>query len=325
MIVGLDAGYSHTKAICGARRVIFPSICGNVEEARFSVNGQGSDAIVLNEGSTQWVIGQEAVKQSRLVTRREDRNWIFSQEYGRLWFAALSEITAASRVDLQIATGLPVAYFQDRMAVRERFLGGQRIKRGGRAAQLFVVTDIIVMPQPFGALLAACLDDRGRIVNLTIAEGRVGIIDVGGKTTGFLSVDSLAEVRRETHSIDVGCWEPLRLIGERIQHRWPGLRLRDHEIIGAVKTGEVRHFGQVRDIRAIVARAVESLAGAVVGTATQRWNGGARLDVVLVTGGGAYLVGHAIQQTFRHARVIEGDPVFANALGFWRFGQRRWG
>lgn len=325
MLVGLDAGYSHTKAICGNRRVIFPSVCGNVEEGRFSLNDREAAPIILDEGYTQWVIGDEAVKQSRLVSRREDRDWIVSTEYARLWWAAFSEITAANKVNLKVVTGLPVTYFLDRDALRKRFLGGHRIKRDGRGSQLFVVVDLVVMPQPFGSLLAACLDDRGQIANAELAESRVGIIDVGGKTTGFLSVEALAEIRRETHSIDVGCWEPLRLIGEAIDRGWPGLALRDHEVVQAVQAGRVRHYGQDHDITAVISEAIEPLAAEVVATATQRWNGGARLDRILVTGGGAHLVGEQIRAAFRHAQVIEGDPVFANALGFWRYAQRKWG
>jgi len=224
-----------------------------------------------------------------------------------------------------VVTGLPVNYFLDRRAVRERFLGSHRIQRAGRGAQLLVITDLVIMPQPFGSLLATCLDDDGQIINAPLAESRVGVIDVGGKTTGFLSVEALAEIRRETHSIDVGCWEPLRLIGEAIEERWPGLALRDHEIIEAVRLGQIRHYGQVHGIYDIVERAIEPLAAEVVATATQRWNGGARLDTILVTGGGAHLVGDQIKAAFRHAEVIQGDPVFANALGFWRYAQRKWG
>lgn len=325
MLIGLDAGYSHTKAISGTRRVIFPSACGNVEEAGFSINSHHPDTIILEEGEGRWVIGEEAVKQSRLESRREDREWILSKEYGRLWSAALSQVTCANRVDVQVVTGLPVAYFGDRDLVRERFIGQHRIKRAGRGWQSFAVTDLVVMPQPYGSLLAACLDDHGRIADAELAESRVGIIDVGGKTTGFLSVDALAEVRRETHSIDAGCWEPLRLIGEAIDRNWPGLALRDHEIVEAVQAGQIWHYDQLHDITHIVDQAFAPLAEKVVATATQRWDGGARLRTILVTGGGALLIGRQVVDAFPHARIVEGDPVFANALGFWRYARRRWG
>ena len=66
--------------------------------------------------------------------------------------------------------------------------------------------------------------------------------------------------------------------------------------------------------------ALEPMAEQVIAQATQLWNGGAGLDAVLVSGGGALLLGPAIEAHFRHARVVE-EPVFANALGYWRFAQ----
>lgn len=325
MRIGLDIGYSSTKWLRGMGRGIFPSVVGNLQEARFTVDrGVPSKSIVLFDGDGQWLVGDAAVLQSSLVARREDRAWIESAEYRRLWQAALSEVTAGSRVDLQIVTGLPVTYFSDRDVLRTRFLGELRVARQGRGTQRLTVRDLIVMPQPFGSLLGVCLDKNGRIVNRSIAEGRVGIMDVGGKTTGFLSVDKLQEIRRETHSIDVGCWQALRLIGEGIDRQWPGLGLRDHEIAEAVRVGSVLYFGEAQDIGGIIEEAVAPLAAQVLATATQRWNGGARLDAVLVTGGGAHLVGVEIKKAFRHAQVLV-DPVFANVTGFYRFAQRKWG
>ena len=43
---------------------------------------------------------------------------------------------------------------------------------------------------------------------------------------------------------------------------------------------------------------------------------------IVLAGGGALLIGPYIQAHFRHARVIDGDPVFANAEGYWKLAQR---
>ena len=64
-----------------------------------------------------------------------------------------------------------------------------------------------------------------------------------------------------------------------------------------------------------------AMAEQVISEATQIWHGAAGLDVILVTGGGALLLGPAIKAHFRHAQVVD-DPIFANALGFWRYAQR---
>jgi len=323
MNAGIDLGYSHTKVVAEGLAQRFPSI-GNLERARFSLNGRDAGVMILDiPGDGRWVVGAGALRLSRFRPRHEDRDWIESPAYMRYYLAALTELTNANYAEVQAVTGLPVTYFaQDKDRLRERLTGEFRVQREGRNWQRFRVTRVEVIPQPFGTLLAEVLDDRGRIVNRDLATARVGIIDVGGKTTGYLSVDNLAEVPPETGSIDVGCWEALTLIRDAVNDRYPGLGLEDHEIAAIVQGGStVRYFGEAKDVSGVVADALAPLAERVIAEATTLWNGGARLDVILVTGGGAALVGPAICKHFRHARIV-GDAAFANARGYYRFARR---
>ena len=318
MNVGLDVGYSAVKAVCGDRRVTFPSVVGTPDRARFSLNG--STAIVLIHPVSA-MVGEGAIAQSRFLNRREDRGWVQGEEWYALALASLTELTAATVADLVIVTGLPVSFYADRTTVRDRLLGSHKVQREGRRAQSLRVSDCRVIPQPFGALLAIALDDKGRIVDKTLATGSVGVIDVGGKTTNLLSVNRLSEIRRETASVSVGAWGVARAIRDHLLSKCPDLELRDHQLMDAVVAREVKYFGEPVDLRPVIDRALAAAAEQVIAEATQLWNGGASLDVILVTGGGALLLGPALETKFRHARVVS-DPLFANALGFWRFAQR---
>jgi len=64
------------------------------------------------------------------------------------------------------------------------------------------------------------------------------------------------------------------------------------------------------------------MAEQVIAQASQLWNGGAALDSILVSGGGARLLGRFIVARFgeEQARIVS-DPVFANAVGYYRFSQ----
>jgi len=206
MNIGFDIGYSATKAIAGLkRRTHFASVVGTPDKARFSLNGSGNDDITLVEPAHR-LVGEGAVVQSHHLFRREDRDWTTSDEWHILFLAALSELTTATSAELQIVTGLPVAFYSDRDTVRERLLGEHRLRREDRRAQTLRVTACRVIPQPFGSLLAAALDDRGQVVNADLATGNIGVVDVGGKTTNLLSVNKLAEVGRETASVSIGAW-----------------------------------------------------------------------------------------------------------------------
>jgi plasmid segregation protein ParM len=319
MNTGLDIGYSHTKAVSGDRRAVFPSVVGTPDKARFSLNAAASIVLVDPEPVQ---VGEGAVQQSRFLHRREDRHWIEGDEWYNLFLAALTELTTAKRAELRIVTGLPVAFYHDRQGVRDRLFGSHRVQREGQHAQAFQVTDCRIIPQPFGALLAVCLDDRGRIIDKDLATGAVGVIDVGGKTTNLLSVNRLAEIGRETASAPVGAWDAVRGLREHFDQEYPGLdNLRDHEVIDAIIARQVKYYGNPIDLAGLVDGILEPLAEQVLAEASHLWNGGATLDAILVSGGGALLLGPYIKRHFRHARII-GEPVFANALGFWRFAER---
>lgn len=319
MNVGLDVGYSHTKAVSGERRAQFPSAVGTPDKARFSLNGAAGNIILVEPDHVQ--VGEGAVAQSRFLHRREDRGWIESAEWYALALAALTELTTAKRATLSVVTGLPVAFYEDRQAVRDRLLGSHRVQREGRNAQALQVTEAKVIPQPFGALLAATLDDRGRIVDRDLATGAVGILDVGGKTCNLLSVNRLSEIGRETASVNSGAWDAARGLRGWLNEYCPDLELRDHQVIEAIVARQVKYYGEPIDLAGPVDDILAPLAEQVLAEATQLWNGAAALDAILVSGGGALLLGPYIQRHFRHARVV-AEPVFANAVGYWRFAER---
>ena len=317
MNVGLDIGYSATKAVTGNRRAYFPSVVGTPDQAHFSINS--TTGLILTK-PTHTQVGEGAVSQSRFLKRREDRRWVESEEWYTLFLASLTELTAGS-VDLRIITGLPIAFYDDRARVRDRLLGQHKTQRQDRRAQTFTVTDTRVIPQPFGALLAATLDNRGAITDNALATGAVGILDIGGKTTNLLSVNRLSEIGRETASANTGAWDAVRGLRTWLDENCPDLELRDHQIIHAIITRQVRYFGKPIDLAGPVGDLLEPLADQIIAEATQLWNGAAGLDAILVSGGGALLLGPYIKRHFRHAQIVE-EPVFANAIGFYRFAER---
>jgi plasmid segregation protein ParM len=278
--------------------------------------------IVVNlPGDGTWLVGEEAIAQSRFVDRREDRAWIASDAYRRLILAGFTELTTATSCDLLVVTGLPVAFYADRDALRDRFLGQHRVTREGRRTQQFRVTECRVIPQPFGALLAEALNNQGKIVNQDLATGAVGVIDIGSKTTNLLSVNRLAEIGRETASVNVGAWDVARAVRSHLADHCPNLELRDHQIIDEIVARQVRYYGAPIDLGDMIDSTLEPMADQVIAQATQLWNGAAGLDTILVAGGSALLLGPYLGRAFPHVRVVD-NPVFANALGYWRFAQR---
>jgi len=320
MNFGPDLGYSDVKGVSGARRFTFPSVVGSPDRGRFALSAQDSILLTLPNGKT-YQVGQGAVQQSRFVNRPEARDWIRSEAYYALLLAAFTELTCATLVDLTVVSGLPVAFYSDKDVLRDRLLGEHRVTREGRRAQVFRVSEARVIPQPFGTLLAAALDDNGRISDQVLATGSVGVIDCGGKTTNLLSVNRLAEIGHETASISLGAWDVARAVRDWLTAHCPNLELRDHQLMADIIARKTHYYSDVIDLGPAIDAALEPMADQVIAQAGQLWNGAAGLAAILVTGGGALLLGPRLQAHFRHARVVE-EPVFANALGYWKFSRR---
>lgn len=325
MYTGIDIGYNATKAVTDKRRTTFPSVVGSPDRASFTLNGGNEAAIVLLSPS-HVLIGEEAVQQSRFLNRREDRRWIDSGEWLELFLAALTELTSGSPVDVEIVTGLPVSFYSDKEQVQQRLFGEHRVQREGRRGQLLRVVNARVIPQPFGSLLAEVLDERGQIQQRDLAQAAVGLIDIGGKTCNLLSVNRLSEIGRETTSVNIGGWNLVRAVRQWLAQHYPGLDdLRDHQLATAIQARTLHYYGEpVKDFPAVVNDLAADLARQILSEASHLWNGGATLDAILITGGGALLLGEHILRHWAHARLVS-EPVYGNAVGYWKLARRLWG
>lgn len=329
MELGLDVGYNATKMVTDKGAVTFLSEVGTLDRAHFDVRGallgDSLDGYTIALRLPRPVlVGAGAVEQSRYHIRRQDRGWITSDQYRDLVLAAMTEATPATYAELVIVTGLPVMYYTgDRDMLHDLLLGEHKAQRDDRHAQTFKVTEARVIPQGMGSLLSVCLDDRGNLVNPDLARGRVGLVDIGGKTTNLLSINRLSDVSRETASIDLGAWSLVDAIKPWLADHYPDLTLRDHETMAAIRTRTLRYRGDPVDLAATVAGLVAPMAEQIIAEATHLWNGAAGLDAILIAGGGAHLLGAAIAAHFgKQARVIDGDPVLSNAAGYYRFAKR---
>jgi plasmid segregation protein ParM len=321
MNIGGDFGYHSTKAMgLNGQKVLFNSITGTPNKSRFSLNGADNGIIITQPNHV--MVGGAVEVHSRFIQRREDRGWIDSDEYLSLLHAALTELTTASQVEVNIITGLPVDYYeQDRHLLRERLSGQHRVTRDGRTTQVFKINQCKVIPQPFGSLLAETLDDRGRVKDNGLAAGMVGVIDLGSKTTNLQAIRALQELSRESASINAGAWNAARMVRQHLATLCPDLELKDLEVMQAMMDRQVSYYGEKVVLTDAVEAALEPLTEQISTKARELWGKAAALQAILITGGGALLMGERLKRHFKHARVVD-DPVFANVRGYWRLAQR---
>lgn len=317
--IGLDIGYSSTKARYKGGSFKIPSIVGTNEEW-FSVTDEKEKVEIDGESL---LVGQSAINQSQIVQRREDRGWINTSMYKQLLTYSL--VRAYQSVgdgdsELCVVSGLPMAFFnRDAETLKSIVLGEHRAKIKGKESTVYA-RNVRIVPQPFGTLLDYTLTDDGGIIPER-ANKRIGVIDVGGKTTNILSVDKMAELSREATSVNVGGWTIVKSLTDVLQSEYPEIDDRASAIEKILVDKSFIYYGERIDATDLVIPITSHAAKQISAEISQRWGSGSQFETILVTGGGARLVGQSIVDILPQAIVVN-DPVTSNASGFWKFANR---
>lgn len=323
MLKATDVGYSHSKGLdTKGNRVIIQSVWGEIQETVYhSGLSQNGLTAQIKTDDGQWLIGKDAIEQSIYQTRRQDRYWIETPEYRALHLFLLSEMTTATNAHVDLITGLPVAYFPDRKSLESKLLGSHNISRPGRPAQRINIDTVEFIPQGLAAVFCEALDENGRVLDNEISAGYVGLLDIGGHTVNVSTFNELRSIAKQTTSINAGMWTVVSEVAKRINAAYPGQELHGHETIKVMQHGTIRQRGRNVDVNSIIYDVVDPFVQRILGEASQVWGEAARLDAILIAGGGADVVGSAIVNQHSQARIVP-NPQWANAEGYLRFGKR---
>jgi len=322
MILSIDIGYGYTKGVGpDGLRFSFSSVIGTAEDIRFATDLiRGGEERAIQYGDWRFFYGEQAVLQSRVQSAIFDRSRVHDHTYKMLFVAALVELSKlvpdAKRV--QVITGLPVEFFDDRSKVVSSFEGLYRINVE-RAIE-FAVESVFVAPQPFGSLFRELLSKQGKIIDSNVEKGRIGVIDVGTYTTDFVVSDELRYVQRLSGSVRIGWSKVISQVQQALGdlHR---LELMPYEVDRALQEGEVRVRGEPVSLEPLIKPAVSDIQTAIVARARDLWGAGTHLDMILVSGGGGPHLYDVIHDVYPHARLLN-NAFWANAEGLYRFGQR---
>lgn len=328
MKLGIDIGYNAVKAYDGIHKLItFPSVVGTADVSRFTAGGishTNAQLIRMADG-TRWMYGEEALEMSRIISRPEDRSWYLSHEYHVLLTAALRDllfnVQLKKNETLQIVTGLPVMFYNDKKELEQIFVQDHGFLDEEGNTITYSVSDCRVIPQPFGTLLNLALDTDGDIDDPELARGMIGVIDCGGKTTNLLTSSKMREVARMTTSVNVGGWDIVRSVREKLNTYYPNLDLRDSEITKAIIEHRVKMYGNDYSISEMCIESIEPFADTIIASATQLWNSGASIDRILLTGGASAFVYPFIKSKYPHVTHVQ-EPIYSNVVGYYKFAKR---
>jgi len=327
LTLGLDIGYGVVKAVTDEQVITFPSVCGHAREIKFRAEELAAkypgDQILDDTGS--WFVGDLALTQLlpgellRLRGRTADETTIGNVFRVRLAKVAIGKLLAGVRhgeaIHIRLSTGLPVDHMRDAANLKAALLGQHHIKTD--AAEFVAnITEVMVMPQPYGTLYAQSLTVGGEI-NPCHTYLRTGVCDVGTYTVDLALDDDGVYVDAESGSVESGVYTAQERIAALLesQHR----QKMPFKIIEEVlRTGCFRASGEVVDYSQAVQEALEPLRSATVSLMGEKWKAGKTVDVIYLSGGGAELVKEAVMSAYKQTRLVK-MPQIANARGYLNY------
>jgi len=325
--LGLDVGYGLVKVCDGGRVLSFPSVVSDAATRRYRAefapaDGEGQVGQLTVNGK-DILVGESAIRHGVLNRRSLAPDRVTGSHFRLLALAAIAPYAQWERQTFSVVTGLPVAMFDAYRCEVEKNLAGEyrlTVKDGGRVRDRLVsLARPTVVPQPLGTFYHESLNSIGNLERRDWQEKSVGVVDVGFRTTDLVVVDRLEVVDRLSATLAFGVHDIYRLLAGRIRQEF-GLTKDDLELQLWFDRDEVRVAGRRHDIRGFKREFVPWAVQKVRAEVDSLWDRG-DLDEILITGGGASLVGDGLRAAYRNARVVN-QPVFANVLGFARLAAR---
>jgi plasmid segregation protein ParM len=314
--IGLDVGRSAVKVVANAGGVYFrdliPSIVSPAIDLADEATAARAELDTVEVGGRKFFTGDTARLQggaSMTVGLSDD--WTNSVEYLVLVKSALKRLAARG------VTGLDDPYIV--LGTPAKLFGAEKERLVARTQQV-VAAEMKVIPQPMGAYCSFFQDQRGVPIKERQLDGARrrswAVVEVGHFTTDFLLMLEGQYIERVADSCEGINHAAEHLVRLLSKESIPVTLLQAEE---ALRTKKVFHFGQ-RDVAAQVEKAVDFVVEKIMNKAAALLSKDvAKLDGVLLAGGGAEIIAAALTAKWPHTVLLD-NPRMAVADGFCRFG-----
>jgi plasmid segregation protein ParM len=320
---GINVGHGHTKLVAideaGSETVsvVLPSMIAPAELAFAGAVAEGATVQIGDE--TFWV-GADAELASHPLTDLSVARLSDTRLLPALIKGAWRQSRLNGTVQGYCVTGLP-ANQHDRSRATAL---AERIREA--VPHVFGPDQIEVIAEPVGVLYNELLTARGEMVgDDLLAEGRVGVIDLGHLTVDVAEVLARRPVAGALDTWELGTVRPLGSIRAVLASK---RELTLHQVDQAVRVGGIRVRGEFFALSDLLGPTWDAPLQAngrdIAARLVERWGSGSHLDAVLIGGGGAALpqVTDAIQERFPQAQIVN-DPQMAVARGYARLARYR--
>ncbi|MBN2031769.1 MAG: ParM/StbA family protein [Deltaproteobacteria bacterium] len=331
---GIDIGFGFTKATNGKDMVIFKSVLGEPVDIQFVLNPAVNDGLrslhIVLDGQSYFV-GDFAEQQSNARQFTLDQESLISQFAKALALTAVGQLNSSYDI-INVVSGLPVGFFRQYHQRLSKTLAGSheitfKTAGGISESRKFSIQRIKIIPQPLGTLLNLIMNDMGAIVNERLTKQKVGIVDIGFRTTDFCLFDALRYVERGSSTTDTGMSRCFGVLSKKLREE-TGVDVELYRMYDAVEKGFIRIRGKEVNISKAKERLFENAARTIAGDMNRLWADDWDMDAIVVTGGGATALTKYLQPLVT-GNIIPSDPAsdqrLNNVKGYVKYARHLWG
>lgn len=333
-IVGIDVGFGFTKAFNGTNSVIFKSIIGDSTEIQFNsclgVDESASNLHVTLDGNS-YFIGNYAELQSNVREYTLDQGKLLS-DFVKILAVTAAGVCCENNTPLNVVSGLPVGFLKrDYKRFADQITGRHEItfhNQGGKdVTKKIHINKIHMIPQPVGSIFNLIMDDKGRINDKALSMQKLGVVDIGFRTTDFSIFDHLQYVERSSTTMDTGISKCFSVISNKLRQE-SGVSIELYRMFKFIESGMLKIRGKEYNISNLKKRVYTHAASAIASDVNRLWEDDWDIDSIILSGGGSMELAQFLQPQIQ-GNVIPvangSDARLNNVQGYLKFGRYKWG
>ena len=338
-VLGIDIGFGFTKASNGKDTFIFKSIFGEDADIQFWADfgkDTPTDHIHVTIDGKTYFIGDLAEQQSSVLHFTLDQEKLITD------FVKILSLTVAGmfvdhqggpiNVPINLVSGLPIGFFkQHHERFHELLTGHHRVTYhshdGQETTKELYINKVRMLPQPLGSVLNLLMDDSGKITNKTLANQKIGVVDIGFRTTDFTILDRLRYIDRGSRTMETGISKGFSVIANKLREKC-GVNVELYRLYDAAETGSIKMRGHGFNFVKIRDQVYSQLATSIANDIDRLWADDWDIDAIILTGGGCRDLAHYLQPKITGNIIpvdFDVDPRLNNVLGYLKYGQYVWG
>jgi plasmid segregation protein ParM len=238
---------------------------------------------------------------------------------------------ASINVPINVVSGLPIGYFKQNHERFNELLSGHHTityhsHDGQETNKEIYINKVRMLPQPMGSILNLLMDDNGKIVDKDLANQKIGVVDIGFRTTDFIILDRLRYIDRGSRTIDSGISKGFSVIANKLREK-AGVSVELYRLYRAAETGSIKMRGHGFAFAKIRDQVYSQLAGSIANEIDRLWADDWDIDTIILSGGGCRELAQYLQPLITGNVIpvdLSKDPRLNNVLGYMKYGRYIW-